>query len=98
MACSEKETALREIVGEPRVDAALRRSDAELHALVARAEVFEAASQGLSALSLDTYLLSRGAGRTKARAEAVKSAEALSPEALDLLIVAVCARHRLSAR
>lgn len=98
MACSEKESALREIIGEERVDAALQTNDTTLAALMQRADVFAAATQGLSALSLDTYLLRRGPSRTAARAAAAKEVGTLSPEALDLLIVAVCARHRLTQR
>lgn len=95
MACSEKETALREILGDERVDAALMRSDAELSLLLAKQEIFASATKGLSDLSLDTYLLTRGPSRAQARDDGRRAANALSKDALDLLIVAVCARHRL---
>jgi hypothetical protein len=95
MACSEKETALREILGPARVDAALARRDEELRALSQQPEIFEAAGRGLSALSLDAYLLSRGPSRARAREEALAAARDLPGDTLDLLIVAVCARHRL---
>jgi hypothetical protein len=95
MACSDKELALREILGEARVDAALGRSDADISGYMAAQETFTAAERGLSALSLDTFLLSKTDGRAAAKRAAQEAANALPPEALDLLIIAVCARHRL---
>jgi hypothetical protein len=96
MACSDKELALRAMLGEARVDEALGRSDAELAGYVSTRETFTAAERGLAALPLDSYLLSKAEGRTTAKHQAQEVAATLSPEALDLLIVAVCARHRLS--
>ena len=96
MACSDKEIALREILGEARVDEALRRTDAELANYVTNKETFSAAELGLSALSLDAYLLRKAEGRADARTQALAASASMTPEALDLLIIAVCARHRLS--
>jgi hypothetical protein len=96
MACSDKELALREILGEARVEAALHRTDAELASFMANKETFSAAERGLSAISLDTYLLSKAEGRVAARNQAVTASSSMTSEALDLLIIAVCARHRLS--
>lgn len=98
MACSEKETALREILGGERIDAALARSDDDLASLARQTSVYEAASRGLSALSLDGYLLSRGPSRAQSLAAAQQAARGLDRDTLDLLIVAVCARHRLERR
>jgi hypothetical protein len=98
MACSDKETALREILGDKRVDAALSCDDQTLKKSLAAPEISRAAGQALSALSLGTYVLQRGASRGKAREEAKQELESLSSEALDLLLVAVCAKHRLETR
>jgi hypothetical protein len=96
MACSDKEIALREILGEARVEAALRRTDAELASYMTNKETFSAAERGLSALSLDAYLLQKTESRAVARTQALSASALLMPEALDLLIIVICARHRLS--
>jgi hypothetical protein len=96
MTCSDKEIALREILGEARVETALRRTDTELASYMTNKEIFSAAELGLSALSLDAYLLRKAEGRAAARTQALSASTSLTPEALDLLIIAVCARHRLS--